>query len=46
MVKKIRCDKCGYEWKTSSNLKFVTCPNCQFKVKLEKIIMIKQKEVD
>jgi DNA-directed RNA polymerase subunit RPC12/RpoP len=29
---KIKCDKCGYEWETSSLLGYVSCPNCMQKV--------------
>jgi DNA-directed RNA polymerase subunit RPC12/RpoP len=28
----IKCPKCGYEWKTASKLRFVSCPSCLCKV--------------
>lgn len=28
MIKKIKCKHCGYEWKTSSEMVFVSCPSC------------------
>jgi len=33
---KIKCPKCNHEWETKSQLKMVTCPSCQLKVKLDK----------
>jgi len=33
---KIKCPKCNHEWETKSQLKMVTCPSCQLKVKIEK----------
>jgi len=33
---KIKCPKCDHEWETKSQLKMVTCPSCQLKVKLDK----------
>ena len=32
----MKCEKCGYEWKTKSDKKYVTCPNCLRKIKNEK----------
>ena len=32
----IKCDKCGYSWKTKSKLNLVSCPNCCRKIKLVK----------
>jgi len=29
---KIKCDKCGYEWVTKSEHKYVSCPSCLAKV--------------
>jgi len=31
--KKIKCDKCGYEWETKSKLILVSCPSCLTKVR-------------
>jgi len=28
----IKCQKCGYEWRTRSKLKMVTCPSCNSKI--------------
>lgn len=27
----VKCQTCGYEWTTSSELEMVTCPNCGYK---------------
>ena len=35
MKTKIKCPKCDHEWETKSKLKFVTCPSCQLKVRVE-----------
>ena len=35
MDKKIKCDKCGHEWETKSELIFVTCPSCYGKVRMK-----------
>ena len=35
---KIKCSKCNYEWETKSEKMFVTCPNCQLKVKVDKCV--------
>jgi len=34
MIKKtkLKCNHCGYEWGTSSNMIFVTCPSCRLKI--------------
>ena len=32
MKTKIKCPFCGYEWETSSKLKYVSCPSCLKKV--------------
>ena len=29
----MKCKKCGYEWKTKSTHRFVSCPSCLGKVK-------------
>ena len=29
----IKCDKCGYQWHTKSQLKMVTCPSCNQKIR-------------
>lgn len=29
----IACEACGYQWNTQSEMKRVTCPNCQHKTK-------------
>lgn len=34
LLKKIKCEHCGYEWKTKSKKKWVTCPSCQRKNKI------------
>jgi len=31
---KIKCNHCGYEWKTKSKLLNITCPSCLKKVKV------------
>ena len=31
--KRIKCDKCGYEWYTRSRKKYVSCPNCASKTR-------------
>jgi len=31
-MKQIKCNKCQYEWKTKSNLKYISCPSCIQKV--------------
>ena len=36
-MKKIECDKCGYNWETNSELIWVTCPSCRNKVQNKKI---------
>jgi len=36
---KIRCEKCGHEWETKSEMKLVTCPSCQLKTRV--IIQVK-----
>lgn len=30
---KMKCHRCGYQWRTSSKMKYVTCPSCLTKVK-------------
>ncbi len=35
-LKKIKCHKCFYIFKTKSKLMLVTCPNCGFKINTEK----------
>ena len=29
---KLKCPSCGYEWETSSELVYVSCPSCLKKV--------------
>jgi transposase len=29
---RVRCSRCGYEWETRSELKYVSCPSCLGKV--------------
>ena len=41
---KIKCPKCNYRWKTNSKLDFVTCPNCQMKVKKKEISRTNENE--
>lgn len=31
------CTKCNYLWKTRSKMRWVTCPNCQKKVKIKEV---------
>lgn len=31
--KEIRCPKCHHKWLTKSNLIYITCPSCQYKIK-------------
>ena len=31
MKSNIKCLKCGYEWNTKSQLRYVTCPSCLYK---------------
>ena len=45
-MKKIKCPKCNHEWETKSQLKMVTCPSCQLKVKLEQTKSNNCKEVE
>lgn len=35
MENKLKCNKCGYEWVTKSDLLKVSCPSCGNKVKNE-----------
>ena len=30
---KIKCKTCQYEWKTNSQMQWVTCPSCRNKTK-------------
>jgi len=30
-MKKVKCERCGYEWETKSKLNYITCPNCLYK---------------
>jgi len=39
----MKCPKCGYEWKTKSSLKFVSCPSCLHKVENPHYNPLKQK---
>lgn len=34
MSKKIKCQRCQYEWNTESQRMFVSCPRCLTKVKV------------
>jgi len=36
-MKEAKCSKCGYEWKTKSQLLKVSCPSCGNKVKIKEI---------
>lgn len=29
-----KCNKCGYEWESKSQLRFVSCPSCLSKVEV------------
>ena len=31
----MKCPKCNYEWKTKTELMYVSCPSCRLKVKNE-----------
>lgn len=35
VFKKVKCRHCGYTWFTKSKMKYVTCPNCGKKTKVE-----------
>ena len=35
-AKKVKCNNCGYEWNTMSQMFFVSCPRCLIKVKIKK----------
>jgi len=35
--RQIKCQRCGYEWITTSEMIYVSCPNCQTKVKTKQI---------
>ena len=35
LTKEARCSHCNYEWFTSSNKIFVSCPSCLKKTKLK-----------
>ena len=32
-MNKTKCSNCGYEWKTNSTMRFVSCPSCLSKTK-------------
>lgn len=32
----LECTKCGYKWDYGGSLNLATCPNCGYKVKVEK----------
>ena len=34
--REVVCHKCGYKWKTLSQLGNVSCPSCLLKVKIDK----------
>jgi len=31
--KKVICPKCNHRWRTRSKMMYITCPNCQRKIK-------------
>ncbi len=33
MTRRVKCPRCGYIWNTRSTKEYVTCPNCQRKIK-------------
>ena len=36
-MKTVKCQKCGYEWETNSEMIMVSCPSCGSKVKIREI---------
>jgi len=40
----VKCDKCGYQWTTKSNLEFVVCPNCLRKLNKKKFLESREEE--
>lgn len=38
--KRVKCQNCGYEWDTKSSRKYVSCPNCLYKVNVEKRVIL------
>jgi len=40
----VKCPKCGYEWATNSELDFITCSNCQRKLRKEENLIKKEEE--
>jgi len=41
---KVKCSykDCGYEWETKSKLRFISCPSCLRKVRIEEVKKTKQ----
>jgi Zn finger protein HypA/HybF involved in hydrogenase expression len=35
MKYKVKCPHCDYKWETKSEMDFISCPNCQRKIKRE-----------
>lgn len=42
-IKRIRCERCGYEWDTESQLSYVTCPNCRSSIKIREVQWLNEK---
>ncbi|MEM4570711.1 MAG: hypothetical protein QXE66_05330 [Desulfurococcaceae archaeon] len=40
----ITCPKCGYTWFTKGRLKYITCPNCHYKIRNPYYIERRNKE--
>ena len=36
-MRNVKCTKCGYEWETRSDKKWITCTNCQKKFEIKDI---------
>ncbi len=41
---KIKCPKCNYEWDTTSEMMFITCPNCRLKIENKQSKTNREKE--
>jgi len=37
--KRVKCQHCGYEWKTQSKKRYTSCPNCLYKVNVDKRVV-------
>lgn len=35
MKQKLKCKNCGHQWETKSKLRFVSCPSCLRKTKVD-----------